>query len=377
MSGRIEGVWRRGRAAIGALALLTTLALALPAIAAACIEDGGGEDRGPLIGAAQITPSSFSFEGGTAVVSGEVEDDCGIDHVRAEVADTEGGLAWSFPLLPDKVVNANTVLYRGEIQLPPNYREAPARYLAVIEAEDTNGSIEYGYVGEVEVAGLPPFDEAPYVSAATLSPRLLGSAGGEVTIAADAADNRAIANVFAIVTLPDGTEKEVQLEAVSASHFESAFQAPANLGPTPDEYAVMVYAEDDIGQQSSESAGGFVVSPPSGRLVVRPPSERFFGSVAIGDSATRVIVVHNNGRPGTRPVEAAITTSGPPFSLRGAADGRIDFALDPGKTRSFAVDFTPTSPAMAAGAAIVSRPDAAQAEISVGLSGQGVARRRR
>lgn len=369
MSGSI-GAWRR-RYGVGVagLALLVTLALALPAIASACIEDGGGEDRGPLIGAAQITPSSFSYEGGMAVVSGEVEDDCGIQQVRAEVVSTEG-LYWAFQLFPDEVINSNTTLYRGEFLVPPNYQEWPVGYQAVIEAEDTNGSREQAYAGEAEVAALPPFDEAPYVSGASLSPRLLGSAGGQVTIGADASDNRAVSGVFAIVTLPDRSQQEVPLEAVSSSHFEGSFEAPTNLGETPREYSVVVYAQDDIGQESSESAGSFIVSPPTGQLTVRPLTERFFGQVTIGKTATRMVVVHNSGGPKTQPIEASIATSGVPFALRGAAGGKIDFLLGPGKTRVFAIDFAPLSLGLQVGSAIVSRADGAQPDIVRRLTGQ-------
>lgn len=350
--------------------LLAMLALALPASAAACIEDGGGEDRSPLIGAAQITPSSFGYEGGTAVVSGEVEDDCGIQQVRAEVSSTEG-LYWAFQLVPYEVINGNTTLYRGEFQVPPNYQEWPVGYQAVIEAEDTNGSREQAYAGEAEVGAPPQFDEAPYVSGASLSPRLLGSAGGEVTIGVDASDNRAVAGAFAIVTLPDGTEQEVRLEPVSSVHFEGSFDAPANPGETSQQYSVIVYAEDDIGQATSESAGNFVVSPPTGQLIVRPSTERFFGRVAIGKTATRLVVVHNRGGPRTQPIAASITTSGAPFALRGAVGGKIDFLLGPGKTRTFAIDFTPVSPGFETGAAVVSREDGAQPDISLRLTGQG------
>ena len=374
MSRRIEGRRRRYRAAIAALTLFATLALVIPAIAAACIEDGGGEDRSPLIGAAQITPSSFSFEGGTAVVSGEVEDDCGLQQVRAEVVNTEG-LYWAFELLPYAVVNANTTLYRGEFQVPPNYQEWTVGYQAVIEAEDTNGSREQAYAGEAEVAAPPQFDEAPYVANASLSPRVLDSIGGQVTIGADASDNRSVSAVFAIVTLPDETQKEVQLEPVSSSHFESNFEAPANPGATPKEYSVVVYAEDDIGQNGSESAGSFIVSPPSGQLKVRPP-ERFFGPVAIGNTATRLVVVRNRGGRKTQPIEASITTSGAPFSLQGAVGEKIDFLLAPGETRTFAIDFAPVSPGLEVGSAIVSREDGAQPDISVRLTGKGVERRR-
>jgi hypothetical protein len=263
MSGLIAGRRRRVPAAAGLLTLLAALTLALPAVASACIEDGGGEDRGPLIGAAQITPSSFSFEGGTAVVSGEVEDDCGINFVRAEVVSTEGFYS-SFELLPYAVVNANTTLYRGEVQLPPNYQEWSVGYTAVMEAEDTNGSVEHAYAGEAEVAAVPQFDEAPSVSNPTVEPRELPASGGSVTIAADASDNRSVAEVHAIVTLPGGATQEVPLEATSSSHYQGTYSPPANADATPKQYAIEIVAADDIGQTATADAGLVTVAAAAG-----------------------------------------------------------------------------------------------------------------
>ena len=196
-----------------------------------------------------------------------------------------------------------------------------------------------------------------------------------MTIGADAGDNRSVSGAFAIVTLPDATEIEVPLDATSSSHFEGSYVAPANPGASPREYSVVVYAEDDIGQRGSESAGGFVVMPPTGKLVVRPPASRVFGSVAIGRTATRRVVVRNSGGPRTGPIEASIATSGAPFALEGAVGGRIDFLLGPGKSRTFTVDFAPVSPGLAVGSAIVSREDGAQPDVFLSLSGRGVARR--
>jgi hypothetical protein len=375
MSGRSDGAGRRCRTAIGSLALIAALAFVLPAAASACIEDGGGEDNPPLIGAAQISPSTLTDEGGTAVVSGEVEDDCGIRSVHGEVVNSEGFASFfeMHAVGPGSFVTA--VLYEGEVQLPPNYGESPVYYQAVMEAEDTSGSIEHAFSGDVEVAGRPPFDEAPYVSNATLSPRTLGSAGGPVTISADATDNRSVADAYAIVTLPDEPPQEVPLEPVSSQHFEDTFQAPANLGTTPEEYSVVVYAEDDIGQTGSESAGSFTVSPPTGELVVRRATTRSFGRVQIGHTASRRVVVRNKGRRGTAPIEASISTSAP-FSVQGAVDGRIDFLLAPKETRTFVIEFAPVSAGPAAGSAIVVRVDGTQPAVSVGLDGVGVASRR-
>jgi len=357
------------------LALLAAFVLVLPAVASACIEDGGGEDRTPTIGGGQVNPATLTYEGGTIVLTGEVEDDCGIRSVHGEVVNE--GFASFFemhPVGPGSFVTAT--LYRGEAQLPPNYQESPVYYVAVMEAEDTNGSIEHAFSGEVEVAAAPAFDEAPYVSNATLSPRALGSAGGLVTIGADASDNRSVASAFAIVTLPDESQREVPLEPVSSQHFEGTFLAPANLGAAPEEYSVVVYAGDDIGQTGSESAGSFTVAAPvaplpSGELVVQPSTTRSFGRVKVGDVSTRRVVVRNTGRRGTAPVAASIAVSGAPFSIQGAAGGKIEFVLEAKETRSFTIEFKPLAAGPATGSVTVARTDGAQPSVSSSLTGVG------
>ncbi len=361
---------------IGGLALLAALLLVLPAVASACIEDGGGEDRAPTIGGGQVNPATLTYEGGTVVLTGEVEDDCGIRSVHGEVVNE--GFASFFemhPVGPGSFVNAT--VYQGEAQLPANHQESPVYYFAVIEAEDTNGSIEHAFSGEVEVAAAPAFDEAPYVSNATLSPRTLGSAGGLVTIGADAGDNRSVAGAFAIVTLPDKSQQVVPLEPASSQHFEGTFLAPANLGAGPEEYSVVAYAEDDIGQTGSESAGSFTVAapvtpPPSDELVVRRPTTRSFGRVKVGHTSTRRLVVRNEGRRGTAPIAASITTSGAPFSIRGATGGKIEFLLAPKETRTFTIEFEPSAGGPATGSVGVARTDGAQRSVSVRLVGVGV-----
>lgn len=376
MSGLGERVGRGGRLAIGSLALLAALSLVLPVAASACIEDGGGEDRAPTIGGAQVNSATLTYQGGTVVLTGEVEDDCGIRSVHGEIANESFASFFEMhPVGPGSFVTAT--IYQGEAQLPPNYQESPVYYFAVMEAEDTNGSIEHAFSGEVEVAAAPAFDEAPYVSNATLSPRMLGSAGGLVTIGADASDNRSVANVFAIVTLPDNSQREIPLEPVSSQHFEGAFMAPANLAAAPEDYSVVVYAEDDIGQTGSESPGSFtvaapVVPPPSGELVVRRPTTRSFGQVKVGHASTRRVVVRNEDRRGSAPIAASVTTSGAPFSIKGATGRRIEFILAPKETRTFTIEFEPLAAGSATGSAVVARAAGAQPSVSVSLEGVGV-----
>ena len=379
MSGLGERVRRRCRTAIGSLTLLAALLLVLPTAASACIEDGGGEDRAPTIGGEQVSPATLTYEGGTVVLSGEVEDDCGIRSVHGEIVN-EGFSSFfeMHPVGPGSFVTAT--LYQGEAQLPPNFQESPVYYFAVMEAEDTNGSVEHAFSGEVEVAAVPAFDEAPFVANATLSPRTLGSAGGLVTISADATDNRSVANAFASVTLPDKSQQEVPLEPVSSQHFEGTFQAPANLGAAPEEYSVVVYAEDDIGQTGSESAGGFTVAapapPPSGELVVRRPTTRSFGRVKIGHASTRRVVIRNKGRHGTAPIAASITTSGTPFSIQAAVGGKIEVVLAPKETRTLTIEFEPVAAGPATGSVVVARTDGIHPPVSVSLTGVGVEPRR-
>jgi len=293
--------------------------------------------------------------------------------VWGEIASTEGGY-YAFEMLPtEETSNDNPRTYRAEFGAPANYQEWPVTYQTTVSARDVEEAFaESVYAGETEVAGLPPFDEAPYVSNATVTPLRVGSSGGRVKISADVSDNRSVNYVFAIVTLPDETQKEVPLDPTSSSHFEGFFKAPANLGTAPQQYSVIVYGEDDAGQRSYETAGPFVVSPRTGLLNAWTTEGSYFGKVVLGTTATRTVVVHNNGGPKTLPIKASITTSGAPFSIRWATDGKYDFTIGPGETIGFTVDFVPLSRGFTTGSAIVSRADALQPDVTVGLSGVGV-----
>jgi len=375
MSGRIEGVGRRCRTAGGILAVLAALVLALPAVASACIEDGGGEDQPPTIGFAHMSPATLGYHGGTVIVSGEVGDDCGIASVHGEVVGEEQRIEYfeMEPVGPGSFVG--TTVYQAEVQLPQNFTEQPVHYLAVMEAEDSSFQVEHAFAGETEVEAQPAFDEPPVVSNAALAPRTLGSAGGAVTIGADAFDNRSVSVVFAIVTLPGGSQQEVALEPVSFSHFEGTFAAPANLGTAAQAYSVIVYAEDDIGQTGSIDAGQVSVaaSPPkaTGRLAVLPAT-RNFGGVRVGKSAWRLILVRNTGPRSTAPLEGVIQVSGGPFSLLGTGPEGIHFRLRPGEFRFYAVAFRPTAPGPQSGSVTITRTDGGQPGLAVGLSGGGV-----
>jgi hypothetical protein len=358
------------RAGAVALALMAAL-LVVPASAAACGEEGT-EDTAPLINWAKTTPATVSFEGGTGVVEVEVEDDCGVQQVYAEIYGPEGFFFTVFQLLPSEIVSTYASVYRGEFQIVPNHQESSVYYGVSISVLDTNGAPANTFAGEIEVEAAPQFDEAPYVSEASLTPPIVGSGGGGVKISASASDNRGLGNVFAVVTYPDETQHDLDLEGISSSRFQGRFIAPANDGVAFEQYSVIVYAEDDIGQRSFESAGTFKVAPKTGKLNAWTNAGSHFGQVPVGGRAVRTVVVRNSGGPKTAPVTASIATSGGPFALVGGEAGKIDFTLGPEETRVFEVEFTPTSPGFKVGSAIVSRADGAQPNIAVQLTGQGV-----
>lgn len=358
------------RALLAALTSVAALLLALPTVAAACGLEGG-EDTAPLVSETVLAPTSLPWEGGSVVATARVEDDCGIQQVYAEGSST-GGAYVAFEMLPFEVIDGNTAIYKGEFTAGPNYEEWEIGYQITVGAWDTNGAYGEAYAGEVSVAGLPPFDEAPYVSGAEVTPRYVGTEGGWVTISADVSDTRSVAGAFAIVTPPGGAAQEVRLEPVSFSHFVGYYKAPANPGPPAKKYSVQVYGEDDIGQQATESAGTFSVAGRPGPLSAVIERTGSFGNVSVGKTATRVVTVHNSNPAGTKWIKASLSVSGSSFSLRNAVGGKIDLAIGPGDTRRFWLDFTPTTLEPATGSLTLSRADGAQPNIVLSLSGKGI-----
>jgi hypothetical protein len=344
---------------------MAALMLALPATAAAC-----GESAPPQIKAAKVSPNNLPYEGGTITLTTEVESDCGVE-IYAEV-NTSEGLQYSFQMLPSGDLNGDLRLYKSEIGAPPNYQESAFTYEFTIRAlDDFEGSAEL-FAGATEVAAAPQFDEAPYVSNATVTPTHLGTEGGWVTISADVSDNRSVAGAFANITLADETLKEVPLEPVSSSHFVGHYKAPANYGTAAQKYPVVVYGEDDIGQQRSESAGTFTVAGRPGPLSVEIERTGAFGNVTVGKTATRVITVHNSGPSGGKWIKASLSVAGSSFSLRNAVGGKIAITIGPEESRRFWLDFTPTALGPATGSLTFSRADGAQPPIVRGLSGKGI-----
>jgi hypothetical protein len=317
-----------------------------------------------------VSPNTLPSEGGTITLTTEVESDCGVE-VYAEVSTSEG-LQWSFQVLPTGDLNGDLRSYKAEIAAPPNYQEWSFGYQFTVRAlDDFEGGSE-AYWGETEVAPTPQFDEAPYVSNATVAPASLGTEGGWVTISADISDNRSVNYAFANIMLPNETLKEVPLEPVSSSHFVGHFKAPANYGSAAVKYSATVYGEDDIGQQRLQEAGTFTVAGRPGPLSVEIERTGAIGNVTVGKTATRVVTVHNASATGSKWIRASISVAGPSFSLRKAVGGKIDLTIGPGETRRFWLDFTPAAPGPASGSLTLSRTDGVQPPIVRSLSGKGI-----
>jgi hypothetical protein len=268
--------------------------------------------------------------------------------------------------------------YSGTFTAPPNYTESPVSYGITIQATDTNG--QYAETGaEVEVAAQPQFDQAPYVSNSTVTPRAVPATGGSVTIGAAASDDRAISEVFATVTSPGRETTYIQMQGTSSSTYEGVFDVPDNTGATPVEYHVVVTAYDDIGQEANEDAGTFTVAakpaPPAAKLKAWPDAASF-GRVAVGHRAYRLVTIRNTGPKGSAPVSGTVTVSGPGFTLVGGRSGPIAFRLRAGEIKAYIVEFRPASAGLKQGAVTFHRSDGGQPDLTVALSGQGTVRRR-
>jgi hypothetical protein len=364
--GQVAGSFGR----IRVLAVLAMLAgVSLMAAGPAVADETGIEDNPPSILGGEVTPGSLSYEGGNVQFSAEIVDDFGLFMTYAQIYRPDG----STELIQIFQGNENT--YYGTLEVPPNYSEQSVEYGVEIQAYDTNGAYVATLIGGVQVEGRPQFDESPYVTNAELNPSFLPSEGGTVTISADAGDNRGLAGLFATVALPGGGSAEVPMNPTSSTHFEGAYEVPANSGPLAAEYLVEVVAQDDIGQEGRGSAGTITVAapppPPSaGELVVRP-AKRSFGRVTVGRTAKRRVVVRNLPLEGGESVEATALIGGSgAFSIAGASSA-VHFALQPGERRAFTVEFRPTTPGQQFASLEIVRDDGAQPGLAADLAGRG------
>jgi hypothetical protein len=356
----------------GPIVLFAVLAMALlaPDLASACGEEGG-EDTAPIVSSAHVSPASLPSGGGPVAIYATVEDDCGVYQVYAEMYGTNG-FVQSIQMLPWEVAPDGVVTYRGETNIAPNVQEEALSYQFNVAATDTNGAPAEAFAGEVEVAGVTPFDEPPYLYEWSVAPELVPAAGGPVTIKTFATDDRSVSYVYALIT-PNGggTGTEVPLEPISSDQFEGVFHMPANPDGIGKGYSVEIYAQDDIGQETSANAGTFLQSGAKpGRLNAWVSSGSYFGILNVGTHAIRPVVVRNAGAKGTAPVSAVFKASGAPFYVPGRPAG-IPFTLAAGQQRTFNIEFRPSTPGFRAGGAVIEFPTESQPKFGVKLTGQG------
>lgn len=362
---------KRWRMAGVLLAVLAPLALA-PAVAGAQEEI----DAPPVVTNVTASPSSLPAEGGLVTIFADASDENGgVTWVQAEVTGPFGG--------PETVLMGFTGVgqtYSGSLTIPANFTDSQMDYSIVVQAIDLGGNSTWEGGGGITVDAAPQFDERPIVSDPSVAPRDLPSAGGSSTIRVTASDDRAISEVYATVTRPDGSTTNVPLDGVSSSQFEGVFTAPANTLTTAAQYAIEVTALDDIGQGASVDAGLVTVAaapplPSPAKLTVNP-GKLSFQTIRVGDRGRESIVVRNTGGRSAGTVRGTVAVSGAGFTLVGAGPTGTAFALRPGESKAIKVEFRPASPGRYAGTVTIRRNDGAQPGLAVRLSGQAIPKRR-
>jgi hypothetical protein len=228
----------------------------------------------------------------------------------------------------------------------------------------------HAFAGETRVAGAPAVDDPPVVSDPSVTPRNLPSTGGPVTLAVSASDLFGVSHVYGTITAPGGAATSVVLDTVGGGRYQGVFNAPANALPYPLQYAVAMTALDGRAQPTTVDGGTFTVGGRAGRLEVRRDLLSF-GSVKIGSSGQKTLVMKNDGAKVTRPVSGVITTSGAPFKVVGAGPSGLPFTLAPGNSMTIKLEFKPTAIGVRQGAFTIARSDLEQAPIQIPLSGKG------
>lgn len=192
-----------------------------------------------------------------------------------------------------------------------------------------------------------------------------------MNLAVKAWDLRGISEAYASITGPAGEFYNVPLEAASADRFNGVFNAPANTSIFAAYYEIEFSALDDIGQQTTVSGDRVTVAArPTGQLLIKPVA-RDFGKVKRGRTAQRTIEVKNRGPEGTLPISGLIQTSGTPFFVAGQTNAGVAFSLEPGRSKTYHVQFRPTALGLFTGQVNVVREDYGQPGLHIPLTGRG------
>lgn len=357
-----------------AAVLLTILApLALSPAGAGAQEQ---IDTPPVVSNVTASPSSLPAEGGLVTIFADASDEGGgVSDVQAEIQGPFGG--------PEIVLMSFTGVgqtFSGSLTIPGNFTDSQMDYSITVHAIDLNGNSTWASGSGITVAAAPQFDERPIASDPSVAPSSLPSGGGASTIRVTATDDRAISEVYATITGPDGTTTNLPLDGISSSQYEGVFTAPANTGATAARYAIEVTALDDIGQGSTVDAGVVTVAaappPPSSAKLTVSPGRLSFPTIRVGDRGRASIVIRNTGRRSAGTVSGVVAVSGAGFALVGAGPTGIAYMLRPGESKVLKVEFRPAGPGRYTGTVTVGRNDGAQPGLAVRLAGQAIPKRR-
>ena len=126
-----------------------------------------------------------------------------------------------------------------------------------------------------------------------------------------------------------------------------------------------VVALDDIGQQTIVDGSAIMVAakpplPPAAGPLTLTPGNVSFGSVRVGRTGLRFLLLHNAGPRKSAPVSGVLSVSGASFSLPRAAAAGVRFTLAAGQWRLVAVAFRPAKPGSATGRLSVTHSDHGQ-----------------
>ncbi len=343
--------------ATGVLALLALLSVVLPGIAVA---QEPPEDTPPIVSNVSATPNSLDYLGGQVTITADVIDDIGATMVYAELSESSSSPQY-VQLTPSQIHPSGAITYSGSIVLGPNHTDTPVSYGVLVQATDGSGGTGEAFGGEVTVDAQPQFDEPPTVTDPSVDPSELGSAGGPVTIGANAYDLRGISEIYATITPAAGGTSYLPLEGVSSSRYEGVLTVPPNTGLAPVQYAVEISALDDIGQQTTVDAGIITVAAPpivQGRLTLSP-SPLSFALTPTGRRMRRTFVLRNPGRRSSPAIPGCSSRRRRPSRWWGQARRASPSASGAASARSSASSIAPRARAGTRGRSPCSAPTAA------------------
>ena len=355
-----------GQRVLWSVCLLATLlsgSAALPSTASA-------QDP-PQFSNASISPTTLPHTGGTVSVSALVYHDQGTDGIREVYAEV-GGEFGNVIVPMTSTASGGSVLsdWNATFNVPANPNPWDSSFYVQVYAIGTDGSVADTFAGQGTIEAAPAFNEPPVISDPSVTPSRLPHTGGIVTLAVTASDLGGISGAYALVSTGAGSPiHRVSLDAISADRFQGTFAAPASTSNADTTYFVNFVAADHIGQESSQEGPTFAVAGrPTGSLAV-VPTDRDFGKVKLGRTATRNVVLRNTGGKTTFPVSGVLRSSGAPFSVGGQIE--MPFTLKPGEKRTFTIAFAPKVLGQATGRIDVVRSDAKQPGLDVTVTGRG------